>query len=222
MVMKSAKPILQLTSYYLVIIAVFYALISFFPNILQYSPIGGTAKLSSGMSELVSGTATPISIDSLHQIISLGLALLGVLVLMEPVAWVYMGARRRMGRSQSFILTLLLLPIVVAGIVVIVQNSLALAFSLAGIVAAVRFRLTLDDTLDAIFIFVAIGAGLAAGIAALEIALVVTVVFNYAILLFWELDYGDEVSVNRWFTKVWMQADKPLDKTPQAPTDTSG
>jgi hypothetical protein len=219
MVMKSAKPILQLTSYYAVVVAVCYAVFSLFPSIMQYSPIGGTAKLSSGISELVSGTATPISIDSLHQMISLGLALFGVLVLMEPVAWVYMGARRRMGRSQSFILTLLLLPVVVAGIVVIVQNSLALAFSLAGIVAAVRFRLTLDDTLDAIFIFVAIGAGLAAGIAALEIALVVTVVFNYAILLFWEIDYGDEVSVNRWFTKVWMQAEKTNDTTSLGPPD---
>jgi hypothetical protein len=219
--MKSAKPILQLTSYYLVVVAVAYAVISFFPSVMQYSPIGGTAKLSSGMGEFVTGTAAPIVVDSVHQMISLGLALFGVLVLMEPVAWVYMGARRRMGRSQSFILTLLLLPVVVAGIVVIVQNSLALAFSLAGIVAAVRFRLTLDDTLDAIFIFVAIGAGLAAGISALEIALVVTVVFNYAILLFWELDYGDQVSVNRWFTKVWMQAEKTSDTTPTEPPDNS-
>jgi len=79
-----------------------------------------------------------------------------------------------------------------------------LAFSLAGIVAGVRFRLTLDDTLDAIYIFAAIGAGLAAGIEALEIAAVVTILFNYVVLLFWELDYGDEVSVKRWFTKTWM------------------
>ena len=115
-----------------------------------------------------------------------------------------MGARRRKGREQSFVLTVLLLPVVVAGIVIIVQNSLALAFSLAGIVAAVRFRLTLDDSLDAIFIFLAIGAGLAAGISALEIAAVVTIFFNYIMLLFWELDYADEVSVNRWFTRTWM------------------
>jgi len=123
---------------------------------------------------------------------------------MEPVAWIYMGARRRKGREQSFILTVLLLPVVVAGIVMIVQNSLALAFSLAGIVAGVRFRLTLDDTLDAIYIFIAIGAGLAAGTESLEIVAVVTIFFNYAMLIFWELDYGDEVSVSRWFTKTWM------------------
>jgi hypothetical protein len=205
--MKSAKPLVQLTSYYVVLLAVAYAVLSFVPGVAEYSPVGGTAKLTSGMGEFVSGTAKPINVDAFNQMISLGLALLGVLLLMEPVAWIYMGARRRKGRNQAFVLTLLLLPVVVAGIVVIVQNSLALAFSLAGIVAAVRFRLTLDDSLDAIFIFVAIGAGLAAGIQALEIALLVTVIFNYAILLFWEIDYGDEVSVNRWFTKKWMHAE---------------
>ena len=105
---------------------------------------------------------------------------------------------------------------VVAGIVMIIQNSLALAFSLAGIVAGVRFRLTLDDSLDAIYIFVAIGAGLAAGIEALEITVVVSVIFNYFILFFWEIDYGEEVSVNRWFTRQWMSQD-PADDGPDLP-----
>jgi hypothetical protein len=218
--MKTAKPLLQLTGYYLLIFAVAFVLVHLFPGLAEYSPVGGTAKLSTGIEEFASGKATPVSIDSVRQMISLGLALAGVLVLMEPVAWIYMGARRRKGRDQSFILTLLLLPVVVAGIVVIVQNSLALAFSLAGIVAAVRFRLTLDDTLDAIFIFVAVGAGLAAGIQALEVAVVVTIIFNYAILLFWELDYGDEVSVNRWFTKKWMQTEtKEVETTPSIPPE---
>ena len=100
----------------------------------------------------------------------------------------------------------------------IVQNSLALAFSLAGIVAGVRFRLTLDDTLDASYIFVAIFVGLASGIEALEIAIVITVFFNYFILIFWELEYGEEVSAKRWFTREWMnrgQDDDP--REPPAP-----
>jgi len=202
--MKSAKPLLQITSYYFCLVLIGAVLLHFFPILAAYSPIGGTENLSTGMNEFVSGKAKPILVDSANQMISLAISLFGVLLLMEPVAWIYMGARRRKGREQSFVLTVLLLPVVVAGIVIIVQNSLALAFSLAGIVAAVRFRLTLDDSLDAIFIFLAIGTGLAAGISALEIAAVVTVFFNYIMLLFWELDYADEVSVNRWFTRVWM------------------
>ena len=205
--MKSAKPLLQITSYYVFLALLAGLLVYFFPALTQYSPIGGTENLSTGIGEFVSGKAKPINVDSFNQMISLAISLVGLLLLMEPVAWIYMGARRRKGREQSFVLTVLLLPVVVAGIVIIVQNSLALAFSLAGIVAAVRFRLTLDDSLDAIFIFLSIGAGLAAGISALEIAAVVTIFFNYIMLLFWELDYADEVSVNRWFTRTWMHND---------------
>lgn len=70
----------------------------------------------------------------------------------------------------------------VAGIVTVVQHSLALAFSLAGIVAGVRFRRTLSDTFDTLFIFVAIGVGIAAGVGSIEIAAVMTVFFNYSTL----------------------------------------
>ena len=202
--MKSRTPLLQLTLYYSVLFGIVAALVYFFPSLVEYLPVGGTENLATGLDEFITGHAVPSIAEPVSRSISFSIALLGVLLLMEPVAWIYMGARRRKGREQSFILTILLLPVVVAGIVLIVQNSLALAFSLAGIVAGVRFRLTLDDTLDAIYIFVAIGAGLAAGTRALEIAAVVTLFFNYTVLVFWELYYGDEVSVSRWFTKSWM------------------
>lgn len=195
---------LQVTAYYGALALFVWGLITLFPTMQAHLPIGGVETLESGVSELMTGQSKPILWDPLEKSIRLILALIGVLLLMEPVAWIYMGARRRKGREQAFVLTILLLPVVVAGIVMIVQNSLALAFSLAGIVAGVRFRLTLDDTLDAIYIFVAIGAGLAAGIEALEITIVVTMIFNYIVLLMWEFDYAEQVSVNRWFTKAWM------------------
>ncbi|XOV88839.1 MAG: DUF4956 domain-containing protein [Pseudomonadota bacterium] len=214
--MKSAKPVVQMTAYYLVLLLLTIGLVALFPSLQHYLPVGGVEALDSGMSELLSGQPTIISWEPVEKVVRLVLGLLAVLLLMEPVAWVYMGARRRKGREQSFVLTILLLPVVVAGIVMIVQNSLALAFSLAGIVAGVRFRLTLDDSLDAIYIFVAIGAGLAAGIEALEITIVVTVFFNYIVLFLWEIDYGEEVSVNRWFTREWMSQD-PSDDGPALP-----
>lgn len=215
--MKSGKPFLLLTAYYLIVGLAAAAMVAVFPDVVRFLPFGGVDSLESGMSEFISGNVTPMQWEPVEKSIRLVVVLLAVLVLMEPVAWIYMGARRRKGREQSFVLTILLLPLVVAGIVMIVQNSLALAFSLAGIVAGVRFRLTLDDSLDAIYIFVAIGAGLAAGIEALEITIVVSVLFNYLILLFWEFDYGEEVSVNRWFTRQWMSQD-PADDGPERPT----
>ena len=202
--MKSAKPLVQVSAYCGFLVLLVYTLAHFFPTLATYFPFGGNDVTASGVGEFITGEIPVISWEPTDKAIRLALAIIGVVLLMEPVAWIYMGARRRKGRDQAFLLTLVLLPVVVAGIVLIVQNSLALAFSLAGIVAGVRFRLTLEDTLDACYIFVAIAVGLAAGIEALEIAVVITVFFNYLVLIFWELDYGEEVSANRWFTKTWM------------------
>lgn len=124
--------------------------------------------------------------------LSLAVSMGAALVLMVPVSWVYMGVRGNEGWVKSNVQTILLLPIAVAGIVIIVQNSLALAFSLAGIVAVTRFRITLKDTADALYIFTAIGVGLAAGIGALAIAAVLSVVFNYSNLVLSAFDYGDD------------------------------
>jgi polyphosphate kinase len=119
------------------------------------------------------------------------IAVLGALVLVIPVAQVYMATKREVRYDQSLVHTIIILPIAVTGIVIIVQNSLELAFSLAGIVAAVRFRNTLQDTKDAVYIFMSIGVGLAAGVQALTVAFLVTAVFNIVVLVLWRFDVGN-------------------------------
>ena len=121
------------------------------------------------------------------------LILIGTLVLMMPVTWVYMSARSVPGHNQGVVQTLIILPLVVAGIIVIVQNSLALAFSLAGVVGAVRFRTNLRDTRDLVFIFLSIAVGFAAGVQSLAVGALVSIVFNLVLLLTWRYDYGRNV-----------------------------
>ena len=106
-----------------------------------------------------------------------------------PVAWLYTITRQKRGYRQSMVQTLILLPVVVAGVLVLVKFSLTLAFSLAGIVAAVRFRNTLEDSKDAVYIFVVTGIGLASGVE-LSAAAALSVVFNLTTLLLFESDFG--------------------------------
>jgi Domain of unknown function (DUF4956) len=117
------------------------------------------------------------------------LAMLGALLLAIPVAWVYLATRAKRGYQQSVVQLLIILPIVVAGIVVLVRTSLALAFSLAGIVAAVRFRNTLDDSKDAVYVFLATGIGLASAID-LPVAAAISIFFNATVLVLWYSDFG--------------------------------
>lgn len=106
-----------------------------------------------------------------------------------PVAWIYTLTRRKKGFQQSVVQTYLILPVVAAGIVVLVKHSLALAFSLGGIVAAVRFRTSLDDSKDAAGIFVVIGVGMAAAVAP-SVAWVISIGFNILMLILWWSDFG--------------------------------
>jgi hypothetical protein len=122
------------------------------------------------------------TLDRLGYARQLIITLFGVWLLMWPVSWVHRGIHQVSYHDHSLDETTLILPGVVAGIVLVVQHSLALAFSLAGIVAGVQFRRALQDTFDALFILVAIGTGIAAGVKALEIAAVLTVFFTYATL----------------------------------------
>lgn len=123
--------------------------------------------------------------------VATALGMAGALALAVPVAWVYMLTKQRQRYDPSVVQTVILLPIAVAGIVAVVRNSLALAFSLAGLAAAVRFRNTLKDTKDAVYIFLAIAVGLAAGVQALALGFVVSVIFNGAVVALWTLNVGD-------------------------------
>ena len=122
--------------------------------------------------------------------LDMALAMIGAFLLMMPTSWVYMAERRKKGFDQGMVQTMIVLSLAIAGVVVIVRNSTALAFSLTGIVAAVRFRNNLADTRDTLYIFTAIGVGLASGVQALAAALVLSMIFNYVTLLFWQGDYG--------------------------------
>lgn len=117
-------------------------------------------------------------------------AMLGALALMSPVAWMYMRTKPLARYDSSLVQTVIVLPMVITGVVIIVRDSVALAFSLAGIVAAVRFRNTLRDTKDALYIFLAIAVGLAAGVQAFAVGFVVSFIYVAVVLVLWRFDIG--------------------------------
>lgn len=190
----------RLVIYHSLVALVLAVLIALFPALPGYLPIGGVTDLATtadvrvsriedprlaaeanASSPSVKPAAPPSSdLDRLGYARRLAIALVGIWLLMLPVAWVRKGIYRNSTYDHSLDETTLILPGVVAAIVLVVQYSLALAFALAGIVAGVQFRRALQDTFDALFILVAIGTGIAAGVGALEVAVVMSVFFCYA------------------------------------------
>lgn len=140
-----------------------------------------------------------------------------------PVVWVYRWTRPRKKYDQSFAQTLLVVPIAIALVVFLVKDSIALAFSIAGIVAAVRFRTSLSETMDATYMFIVIGIGLAAGIQYGSVAILASVAFNVVVLAVWRMNWGAEPAVVSGFRLVHPAreeamsggSDPPGDKKPK-------
>ena len=193
----SGKPVRRLLAYYLLLGIVAIGLSLLFPQMAELfagksilGAQGGAKVLQDGLTK-AKDAGSLFAHGSLGEIaVSTIVILIGTLLLMLPVSWVYMSARSVQGHSQQVVQTLIILPLVVAGIIIVVQNSLALAFSLAGVVGAVRFRTTLRDTRDLVFIFLSIAVGFAAGVQALAVGALLSMFFNFVLILTWRYDYG--------------------------------
>lgn len=167
-------------------------LASRFPAIAEYLPIGGLDDLPGANIDSFEPVYTSVERNLLTGAAAIRLAVSSVaaMILAVPISWVYFITSRARRIDQSFLQTILILPLLVTGIAMIVLNSIALAFSLAGVVAAVRFRFSLNQPSDAMYIFVAIAIGLGAGIGAVGISYVISLSFTLATLIIWKLEYG--------------------------------
>ena len=138
----------------------------------------------------------------------------GAFLLAVPLAFTYVRTRTRVKFDRSLIQTVIVLPVVVTAILVVVRDSLALAFSLAGIVAAVRFRNTLKESGDSVYIFCSIGVGFATGIHALSVAAVLSVCFVAIELALWKFNFS--VEFEETFARLCMPSGADLADISQA------
>ena len=189
-------PLTLIVIYYAAWVGGILALLRAFPLLAEFFPVGGIYDLMSEGRESFEPVYSNVGETVLapHGPLRLAFASVGAIVLTVPVSWTYFITSKARRIDQSFLQTIMILPVVVSGISMIVLNSLALAFSLAGVVAAVRFRFSLAQPSDAMYIFVAIAIGLGAGIGALGVATVISMAFVFATLVIWKLEYGKTLS----------------------------
>jgi hypothetical protein len=184
------QPIARTVAYYLILGAVVAVLYQLDPNLPGVFNTGSFQV--HGVSKNVLQETPPLTetVGMLEVIWEGLISMVGAYLLMLPVAWVYIFTRRKRGYQQSLVQTLIVLPIVVAGVVMLVKSSTALAFSLGGIVGAISFRNRLEDTKDAVTIFLAIGVGLSCGVQVMGVAAVLSIFYNLINLILWWTDFG--------------------------------
>ena len=110
-----------------------------------------TSEISSLLSDITAATGT-VSVSSMLFALILGVVM-GFLI-----SLVYVLTHRKSGYTQSYVLTLLMLPPIVA-IVLVMINSMASALSLAGVFTLCRYRTVPGDPKDITYVFFAMATG---------------------------------------------------------------
>ena len=194
MVSRWKKLFIKVLAYYVALLAGLGVVLYLFPALEAYVPVGGLEAFSSAntLDEVVSTLREQSSsdtvfrgvyrlVEALVMSISIGLTLLT----MWPVVWVFRATREADGSKKSdatVMETLVVLPIIITAVVLIIQNSIALAFGLAGIVAGVQYRNRLARSIDAAYLFAAIAVGIASGIEAVGVGIMMCMWFCLTII----------------------------------------
>ena len=123
-------------------------------------------------------------------VISVGKFLLCVGVALVLGLMIALGYMYRTRYTKSYVVTLALLPAVVAVVIMMVNGNIGAGVAVAGAFSLVRFRSAPGTAKEIVALFLAMGAGLVVGMGYLAYAVLFTVILILAFLLYNHFDLG--------------------------------
>lgn len=157
------------------------ALFNFFGNVLQSSGTDSGTNIFSGTNN--TGVIPDISFSEF------GICVGTSLVIGFLISLVYIFCHRKEGYSQSYVLTMIMLPTIISLILLLI-NTTAGALSLAGAFTLVRFRSVPGDPKDIAYIFFAMASGTACGIGYVGFAVVFFIILGIVMIALSEINFG--------------------------------
>ncbi len=128
-----------------------------------------------------------VGVYQAHDIlINMGLAV----ILGMFISFVYRITHKGLSYSQSFMLTIVFITIIVSMVMMVIGNNVARAFALVGALSIIRFRTVVKDTKDTAFIFLALSAGMAAGTSSYFLATIGTTIVLVVAAILDTTNYG--------------------------------
>jgi uncharacterized membrane protein YhiD involved in acid resistance len=136
--------------------------------------------------DLLSQLSKPGAAGIFSALLAIGLAF----ALAQIISAVYIATFRGLSYSRSFVQGIALGAIVTAMLMLAIGDSIAAGIGLAGGLSIVRFRTTMRDPRDMVFIFAGLGVGISCGLQAYPAAIGGTALFCLAALLLSGIHYG--------------------------------
>ena len=104
------------------------------------------------------------------------------------IGGVYKYTHTGFGYSQSFVMTLIMMCTIISLVILVVGGNIAGAFSFAGALAVIRFRMSLREPKDIAYVLFATAEGLAIGAGAYIVAIIGVVLLSIFILVMSKLN----------------------------------
>lgn len=96
---------------------------------------------------------------------------------------VYRVLTRKTFYSKSFNISVAGISLITCGIILTIQSSIVVSLGMVGALSIVRFRTAIKDPLDLMFLFWSIAVGIICGVGMAEIALLLSLVLTFGILI---------------------------------------
>lgn len=136
-------------------------------------------------------------IDSAITVVSDGapvLIIIAAIVLGLVISLCYIFTQKRGSYTKDFVIAVSLLPAIVAVVILLVGNSVARAFSLAGAFALVRFRSAPGSAKDIAVVFLSMAMGLACGLGYLLFGVIAAVIICVVLIILSRTSFGEQKS----------------------------
>lgn len=127
---------------------------------------------------------TSEDVSMLQMILTLGLSC----VIAVYIFFVYRMLGRKTIYSKRYNITLAGMVVIITAIIFTVQSSVLISFGMVGALSVIRFRTAIKDSLDIIFLFWAVTAGICCGAHMSEISIVLSAVLT---ILIFSLDAAE-------------------------------
>ena len=106
------------------------------------------------------------------------------------ISYVYKSTHKGVSYSQSFMLTIVFVTIIVSMVMMVIGNNIARAFALVGALSIIRFRTVVKDTKDTAYIFLALASGMAAGTSSYFLAIAGSLITATVAYILHATNYG--------------------------------
>src|SRR3954466_3888009 len=138
------------------------------------------------------------------------LAMLLAFLMGQLIAWVYMFTHSGLCYSRSFVVSLILMPVIVALVLMVLSNNLVTAFGLMAVFAIVRFRNILRDTLDTTYVLTVLVIGMAAGTQKFTSAIIGCILVSLGMIYLWYTSFGSRHRYDIIVNLHWARSVKEL------------